>query len=83
MLSLGLINLLERLTELRETLLTRHLVYYKRLYNSGTSRWMRCIGQGKRNGHGVALLSRYTALPKFTCSEFPSWLSGNESDYQP
>ena len=43
--SLGSINFLEQLTELRETFyLLRSLVYYKR-YNTGTARWKRCIEQ--------------------------------------
>lgn len=44
--SLGLINLVERLTELRET----HYLLDSRLmvkgYSSGTARWKRCIEQG-------------------------------------
>ena len=62
--SLGLINLLEQLRELRETfyLLGNWLII--KGYNSGTTIWKRCIGQGKGKGHGASKLSRYTALPK-------------------
>ena len=44
--SLGLINLLEWPTELRETF---HLLDYQFIikgYNPGTARWKRCTGQG-------------------------------------
>ena len=36
-------NLLEWLTELRDTLNLLLLVYYKD-YNSGTAKWKRCVG---------------------------------------
>ena len=52
--SLGLINLLEWLTELRETF---YLLVYRFIikgYNSGRARWQRCIGQGVGKGKGVS-----------------------------
>ena len=60
-----LINLLEWLTELRETF---YLVDHQCLirgYNSGRAKWKGCIGHGYvGRGHGASRLSERTPLPK-------------------
>lgn len=58
--SLGLISLLEQLTELRETF---YLVVDLH-YNSGIARCKSCAGQGVRKGHGDPMLS-----PSRPCSQ--------------
>ena len=57
-LSLGLINLLEWLTEFRETfyLLLDHWFIIKG-YNSRAARWKKCIGQGMGKGNRASMLS--------------------------
>ena len=44
--SFGLNNLLERLTELRETFCLPDYWFIIKGYNSETGRWKRCTGQG-------------------------------------
>ena len=48
--SLGLFNLLEQLTELRETFYLLDYWLIIKGYNSGTARWKRCVGQGMWEG---------------------------------
>ena len=48
--SSGLINLLEHLTELRETFSLLDYWFIVTGYNSGTARWKRCVGQGIGTG---------------------------------
>ena len=52
--SLGLINLLEWLTELRETFYLLDHWFIIKGYNSGTARWKRCRGQGMGKVHGAS-----------------------------
>ena len=61
--SLGSINLLEWLRELRETfcLLDHHFII--KGYNSGTSRWKRYIVQGMGKGHRASMPSSCAPLP--------------------
>ena len=49
-------KLLEWLTELRTMLYLQLLVYYKG-YNTGTTKWERCMEQGCGKGHGVSMPS--------------------------
>ena len=53
------INLLEWLTELRKTVYFLDYSFIIKGYNSGTSRWKRCMGQdmGERGGHRASILS--------------------------
>ena len=48
--SLGSINLLEPLTELRETFYLLDYQFIIKGYNSGTARWKRCTGPGMGKG---------------------------------
>ena len=48
--SLGLINVLEWLTELREAFYSLDHQFIINEYNSGTARWKRSIGQGMWEG---------------------------------
>lgn len=62
-------NFLERLTELRKVLYV--LVYYKG-YNSRTSKWKRCVGQGMEKGIlSFYALSRYFTSPVPWCVHQP------------
>ena len=47
---MGLINVLERLTELRETFYLLDYWFIIEGYNSGTARWKRYTGQGTWEG---------------------------------
>ena len=58
--SLGSINLLEWLTELREAFYLVDYQFILKGYNSGMARWKRCIGQGIRKGHRALMLSEQT-----------------------
>lgn len=51
--SLGSINLLESLIELRETFYFLDHWFIIKGYNPGTPSWKRCIGWDVREGHGV------------------------------
>ena len=53
--SLGLINLLEWLTELRETFYLLGYQFIINGYNSRRARWNRCFGQGVGKGHGASM----------------------------
>ena len=59
----GSINLLERLTELRETFYSLDHWFMIKGYNSGTARWKRGIGQGVRKGHRASTPSLGSPLP--------------------
>ena len=61
--SLGSINLLEQLTELRETFYLLDYWFIIKGYNSGTARLKRCIGQSKGKGLGVSTPSPSLLLP--------------------
>ena len=52
-LSWGLVNLPERLTELRETFYLPDHQFTIRGYNSGTARQKGCTGQGVGKGHAL------------------------------
>ena len=70
-LSLGLINFLEQLTELRETF---HLLDYQFIikgYSSGTTRGRQCTRQGMGKRLIPRSLSEYTLLPKSPCVHQP------------
>jgi len=56
-LSSSSINLLEQLTELRETSYLLGYQYIIKGYNSGISRQRRCIRQAMGKGHGDSMLS--------------------------
>lgn len=60
--SSGLINLLKRLTELRQTCYLLDHWFIIRGYNSGTTKWKRCIGHGMGKGHGAFLPSLGVSL---------------------
>ena len=70
--SWGLTNLLEQLTELRETFcLVGHQVIIKE-DNSGTARWKRSTGQGMGKKGGASVFSQSAPLsPVSMCS--PTW----------
>ena len=53
--SLDLINLLEQLTELRETFCILDYQFIIKGYNLETARWKRCIGQGMEKGHRASM----------------------------
>lgn len=53
--SLGLINLLERLTELRETYYSLGYQFIVKGYNPGTDRWKGCIKQDMGKGHRASM----------------------------
>ena len=55
--SSSLINLLEQLTEPKETFSLVDHWFIMEGYNSGTSRWKRWVGQGMGKGHGASMLS--------------------------
>ncbi|KAF0875920.1 FHR5 protein, partial [Crocuta crocuta] len=65
--SLGLINLLEQLTELRETFYLLDYGFIIKGYNSGTARWKRCIGQGMGKGHRTSMPFPATTFPTSPC----------------
>ena len=66
-LSLGLINLLEQLTELGKTFyLPDYGIIIKRC-NSGTARWKRCVGQSMGKRHRASMLCECSALPTSPC----------------
>ena len=54
--SLGSINLLEWLTELRETFYLLNYQFIVKGYNSGTARWKRYIRGGMGKGQGSSML---------------------------
>ena len=56
-LSSSSINLLEQLTELRETSYLLGYQYVIKRYHSGITRQRRYIGQAMRKGHGASMLS--------------------------
>ena len=60
--SLGLINLLEWLTELRKHLFSLDSWFIVKGYNSGIARWKRHIGVGKSRASIPS--SRHTTLPE-------------------
>ena len=55
--SLGSINLLEWVAELREIFYLLDDQFIIKEYNSGTGRWKRCLGQGMGKECGVSVLS--------------------------
>lgn len=55
--SLGLINLLEQLTEMRETFYLLDHPLMMKGYDSGTARWERCTRQGVGKRGGDSMLS--------------------------
>ena len=56
-LTLGSVDLLEQLTELREIFYLVDYQFIIKEYDSGIARWMRCIGQGMQKGCGASMLS--------------------------
>ena len=67
--SLGYINFLKHLTELREIF---HLLGYQFIikgYNSGIARWKRCRGQGMGKGWSACMVSSLRKLQGFRYSE--------------
>lgn len=67
-LSLESMNLLEQLTELRETF---YLLYYRFIingYNAGTARWERGIGQDMGKGMELPGSCQAAILPASMCS---------------
>ena len=63
---LGSFNLLEKLTELRETFYLLEHQFITKEYNSGTTRWRRCIRKGIGKKHRVSMFSWNTPLsPNF------------------
>lgn len=78
--SLGLVRLLEQLTELSEPfLLSDHLFIIKR-YNSGTARWRRCIGHDEKDCR-TSLPSGTPTLPK--SPQVPNWWIPWNHPYSP
>ena len=55
--SLSLINLLEQLTEFRETFYSLGHQFIIEGCNSGTATWKRCTGQSKEKGQGFSMPS--------------------------
>ena len=72
--SLGLINLLEWLTELRETFYLLGYQFIINGYNSRRARWNRCFGQGVGKGHGASTPSLNAPLRKSTQARQPKKL---------
>ena len=65
--SLGSINLLEWVAELREIFYLLDDQFIIKEYNSGTGRWKRCLGQGMEKECGVSVLSWISeTLPEST-----------------
>lgn len=63
--SLGLINLLEQLTELRKTFYMLDYWFILKGFNSGTGRWKRCIRRGVwERVLGFCVLIKHTTFPK-------------------
>jgi len=60
---LGLVNLLEQLTEFRKTFHLLENWFIMIRYNSGTARWQRCTGQGVGQGSDHPSLSGGATLP--------------------
>lgn len=60
--SFGLVNLLEQLTELRETFYSLDYRFIMKGYNSRTARQKRCIGQGMGKRWRAPMLSQMTPL---------------------
>ena len=60
--SLGLIHLLQQITEQRETFYLVDYQFTKKGYNSGTARWKRRAGPGC-GGRGLRALSKHNVLP--------------------
>lgn len=61
-LSLVLVNLLEQLTELRETFYLLDNQFITKACNSGIARWKRCIGQSLRKGCRASIPSSGISL---------------------
>ena len=61
---MGSINLLEQLTELRETSYVVASQFLVKEYNSGRARWKGCVGQGVGEQCGASLLSEHSTVPK-------------------
>jgi len=59
-LSLGFLNLLEQLIELRETFYLLDYWFVIKGYKSGTARWKSCVGQAM--GRGSPMLSESVTL---------------------
>ena len=64
--SLGSINLLEQLTELRETFCSPGYWFIIKGYNSGTARWKRYEGQGTWEGFRASMSSQRCTTLSFT-----------------
>ena len=70
--SLGLINLLELLTNLRETFSLLDHQFIIKGYNSGAAGWESCLGRGVGEGLRASLcLSEGTTCPKSLCAHQP------------
>ena len=70
-LILGVINLLEWLTEPRETFYLLDHWFTIKGCNSGVVKWKRCIGWGMEQGHGASkLYSRAPLSPIWKLSKF-------------
>lgn len=68
---MGLVNLLEGLTELRETLylreywfITKDMIKNTDEYPDGTEAWGKVCGKG----HGAPMRSEHAPLPKYPCA---------------
>ena len=61
-LFLGLINLLEWLTEFRETFYLLDYMFVIKGCNSGTASWKKFIGQGMGKGRGACMVSKCTTV---------------------
>ena len=70
--SLGSINLLEWVTELRETFYLLNLQFLIKEYNTGTARRKNCIGQGMGKGYGASKHSENVLLSHISLYS-PTW----------
>ena len=70
--SLGLTNLLQKLTELREMFYLPDYWFIMKAYNPGIARWKRYIGYRVRKGQEASMSLRARHSPHIsTCS--PTW----------
>jgi len=62
---MGSSNFLDKVTELRETFYSLDYQFIIKGYNSGTTRWKRCLGKGMERGCGAFnALSEHATFPK-------------------
>ena len=62
--SLATINLLERLTELRNSVYSLDYQFIIQRYNTGTARWKKCTGQNMWEGHRASMPFSGTHSPQ-------------------